>query len=181
MKNSQDEIYPFKERFIPEKKLTEREQSRTLRRLNQVIQNRMCLASSKLSPRITDIVIKNGMVRNMRILYIPAIFQVILTVPGEFEASLTLLGESTSINWTLLNIRILVEDHEIGQGTKLVHPLQLNLLHNLIQSRIEAKSNIDVGDTKNRFLNFFYQLNIRKIFCTYIKSYVDTVLALKII
>ena len=77
MKNSQDEVYHFKERFIPEKKLTEREQSRTLRRLNQVIQNRMCLASSKLSPRITDIVIKNGMVSNMRILYIPAIFQVI--------------------------------------------------------------------------------------------------------
>lgn len=37
-------------------------------------------------------------------------------VPGEFEVTLTVLGETDNIPWTLLNIKILVEDYEIGYG-----------------------------------------------------------------
>lgn len=60
-----------------------------------------------------------------------------MTVNGEFEVSLTLLGERPTTKWTLLNIKILVEDYEIGFGTKLVHPLQVNMLHNVLQLRMD--------------------------------------------
>uniref|UniRef100_A0A914CRN8 Mediator of RNA polymerase II transcription subunit 14 n=1 Tax=Acrobeloides nanus TaxID=290746 RepID=A0A914CRN8_9BILA len=85
---------------------------------------------TELLPKQNDAAKKISIVQfahSTRLKFVKLLAIVILTVPGEFEASLTLLGESTSINWTLLNIRNLVEDHEIDQGTKLVHPLQLNL------------------------------------------------------
>lgn len=65
-----------------------------------------------------------------------------MTVDGEFEVAFTLLGERETTKWTLLNIRILVEDFEIGFGTKLVHPLQVNLLHNIIQARMDAEEEV---------------------------------------
>lgn len=66
------------------------------------------------------------------------IVQVTLVVPGEFEASLTLLGELPTTPWTLLNIKVLVEDYDIGYGTALVHPLQLHFIHQVAQARMSA-------------------------------------------
>uniref|UniRef100_A0A915AIY3 Mediator of RNA polymerase II transcription subunit 14 n=1 Tax=Parascaris univalens TaxID=6257 RepID=A0A915AIY3_PARUN len=113
----------IKNRFIPEGTITAREQACVLLRLNQVIQSRLSLAAAKFSPRIKNIIIKNGMVN--------------MTVPGEFGVSLTLLGERANTKWTLLDIRMLVEDYEIGFGTRLVHPLQVNTVHNVLQLRMD--------------------------------------------
>lgn len=49
-------------------------------------------------------------------------------VPGEFQVEVTVLGESSTTNWTLLNIKMLVEDYEIGYGTQLVGFRQILLI-----------------------------------------------------
>lgn len=57
-------------------------------------------------------------------------------VDHEFEASLTLMGDGPSVNWRLLDINILVEDKETGDGKTLVHPLQVSYIHQLLQTRL---------------------------------------------
>lgn len=46
------------------------------------------------------------------------------------------MGDSASIPWRVLGIEILVVDKETGDGKDLVHPLQINYLQELIQSRL---------------------------------------------
>ena len=46
-------------------------------------------------------------------------------VDHEFEAQLTLMGDGAATPWRLLDINILVEDKETGDGRQLVHPLQV--------------------------------------------------------
>jgi len=63
------------------------------------------------------------------------VVQAIFTVPGEFEASLTLLGELPVTPWTLVSLKILVADVKIGEGQPLVHSLQGEYLQNVAQAR----------------------------------------------
>lgn len=76
-----------------------------------------------------------------------------MTVPGEFEVSLTLLGERANTKWTLLDIRILVEDYEIGFGTRLVHPLQVNTVHNVLQLRMDNSNEVPYFHLKSPITN----------------------------
>jgi len=50
--------------------------------------------------------------------------------------TLTLMGDGPTIPWRLLDINFLVEDPEIGDGQALVHCLQVNYIHQLVQSRL---------------------------------------------
>uniref|UniRef100_K1QM83 Mediator of RNA polymerase II transcription subunit 14 n=1 Tax=Magallana gigas TaxID=29159 RepID=K1QM83_MAGGI len=52
------------------------------------------------------------------------------------QATLTLMGDSPKIPWRLLDITLLVEDPETGDGKSLVHSLQINYIHQLVQSRL---------------------------------------------
>lgn len=61
-------------------------------------------------------------------------------VENEFEVSLTVLGDSFHSPWRIIEIDILVEDKEIGDGMSLVHPLQIHYMHSLAQSRIDNSS-----------------------------------------
>lgn len=61
--------------------------------------------------------------------------QVRIVVAGEFSVSLTVMGEVYNTPWTLLDVNVLVEDLIIGDGMPLVHPLQLNYLHQVAQAR----------------------------------------------
>ena len=63
----------------------------------------------------------------MTSLFIPQIENgyVRLTVEHEFEVTLTLMGDSPSEVWRLLEVDITVEDKETGEGKALVHPLQV--------------------------------------------------------
>ncbi|KAK6113195.1 Mediator complex subunit MED14 family protein [Brugia pahangi] len=140
----------IKSRFIPDPPITSREEACVLARLNQVIQYRLSSYGTKLSPRISKTVIRNGMVT--------------MTVNGEFEVSLTLLGERPATKWTLLNIKILVEDYEIGFGTKLVHPLQVNMLHNVLQLRMD-KSLGPLEEVYNLLHSFAQMLQLDVLFC----------------
>ncbi|MFH4974821.1 hypothetical protein AB6A40_001530 [Gnathostoma spinigerum] len=140
----------IKSRFIPEPPITNREQACILARLNQVIQSRLSSVAARFSPRIKQIIIKNGILT--------------LTVPGEFDISLTLLGQRPTTKWTLLNINILVEDYEIGFGTKLVHPLQVNMLHNVLQLRMDKHPD-PLLDAYRMLHSFAQSLQLDVLYC----------------
>ena len=46
------------------------------------------------------------------------------------------MGDGPNIPWRLLDIEILVEDPETGDGQALVHSLQVNYIHQLLQTRL---------------------------------------------
>jgi mediator of RNA polymerase II transcription subunit 14 len=46
------------------------------------------------------------------------------------------MGDGPNIPWRLLDIDILVEDPETGDGQSLVHSLQVSYIHQLVQSRL---------------------------------------------
>jgi len=62
-------------------------------------------------------------------------------VEHEFEATLTLMGDGPNVPWSLLDINILVEDKETGDGKSLVHPFQVKYIHELLQSRLRDCDN----------------------------------------
>uniref|UniRef100_A0A915ITZ7 Mediator of RNA polymerase II transcription subunit 14 n=1 Tax=Romanomermis culicivorax TaxID=13658 RepID=A0A915ITZ7_ROMCU len=110
-------------RFVPDDPIKPKEQACVLQRLNQIIIYKLINQSQNLPVKYR---IKNGVVT--------------FRVENEFESSLTLLGETSDLPWTLLNLKILVEDYDIGEGTDLVHPQQVHYLHQVVQTRIEASS-----------------------------------------
>lgn len=58
-----------------------------------------------------------------------------MRVTGEFQIRVTIFPREKP-EFVLLSVAILVKDHEIGGGMDLVHPLQLNTIHEVLQSRI---------------------------------------------
>jgi len=55
--------------------------------------------------------------------------------------SLTVLGDGATIPWRIIEIEVLVEDKDIGDGMTLAHPLQINFIHQLAQSRLDSSHN----------------------------------------
>lgn len=62
--------------------------------------------------------------------------RVTFQVDHEFEVSLTVMGDAPDVPWRLLDIEVLVEDKETGDGKALVHSLQVNYIHQVVQSRL---------------------------------------------
>ncbi|XP_031550485.1 mediator of RNA polymerase II transcription subunit 14-like [Actinia tenebrosa] len=110
----------IRDKIVPPDPITTSEKTMTLQRLNQVIQHRLVI--SEIPPQMTNIKIDDG--------------RVTFHVDHEFEVSLTLMGDDTSLPWRLLSINILVQDIETGDGMSLVHDLQINYIHQLVQSRL---------------------------------------------
>ncbi len=54
--------FVFKSRFVPDPPITDRERACVLNRLNQIIQYRISSIAKTFSPRIKDVIIRNGMV-----------------------------------------------------------------------------------------------------------------------
>lgn len=115
----------FSEKIVPPDPITPSEKRQTLLRLNQVIQHRLVI--SHLLPQMRKFKIDNGRVK--------------FHVDHEFEVSLTVMGDAPDIPWRLLEIEILVEDKETGDGKALVHTLQVNYIHQLIQARLVESPN----------------------------------------
>uniref|UniRef100_A0A1I8PUW4 Mediator of RNA polymerase II transcription subunit 14 n=1 Tax=Stomoxys calcitrans TaxID=35570 RepID=A0A1I8PUW4_STOCA len=115
----------IRERIVPPDPITIQEKRQTLLRLNQVIQHR--LVTGKLMPQLREFKIRNG--------------RVTFEVKHEFKVSLTVMGDSPTVPWRLLDIDVLVEDKETGDGKALVHPLQVNYIHQLIQARLVENPN----------------------------------------
>ena len=92
----------FQEKIVPPDPITPIEKWQTLKRLGQIIQHR--LVTNDLPPQLNNLKIENGRVK--------------FHVSHEFEVTLTLMGDGPNIPWRLLDIDILVEDHETGGRSK---------------------------------------------------------------
>ncbi|PAV81255.1 hypothetical protein WR25_08466 isoform F [Diploscapter pachys] len=139
----------IKEAFVKKKNINKRDQARVLHRLNTVIERRIAKLASEFSPRIKQISIKNGLT---------------IVVPGEFEFQVAVFGEAETERWLLLNVNMLVDDYEIGFGVDLIHPSQMLLVHQVLQSRINEAQN-PIADAY-KFLHYYAlsaQLDI--LFC----------------
>lgn len=110
----------IKENLVKPDPILPNEIDTTLARLNQVIQHR--LVTGNLLPQLKKFKIEKG--------------RVTFNVPNEFSVSLTMMGDASDVPWRLLDIDVLVEDKETGDGRALVHNLQVNYIHELIQRRL---------------------------------------------
>lgn len=110
----------YRENLVKPDPILPQEVDTTLARLNQVIQHR--LVTGNLLPQLKKFKIEKG--------------RVTFNVPNEFSVSLTMMGDASDVPWRLLDIDILVEDKETGDGRPLVHNLQVNYIHELIQRRL---------------------------------------------
>uniref|UniRef100_A0A4W3I7T9 Mediator of RNA polymerase II transcription subunit 14 n=1 Tax=Callorhinchus milii TaxID=7868 RepID=A0A4W3I7T9_CALMI len=112
----------IRDKIIPPNPITKNEKLATLHQLNQILRHR--LVTTDLPPQLANLTVANGRVK--------------FRVEGEFEATLTVMGDDPEIPWRLLKLEILVEDKETGDGRALVHSIQIHFIHRLVQSRLFA-------------------------------------------
>ncbi|KAM8749260.1 mediator of RNA polymerase II transcription subunit 14 isoform 1-T1 [Acanthopagrus schlegelii] len=112
----------IRDKIIPPDPITKSEKHTTLNQLNQILRHR--LVTTDLPPQLANLTVANGRVK--------------FRVEGEFEATLTVMGDDPDIPWRLLKLEVLVEDKETGDGRALVHSLQVNFIHELVQARLCA-------------------------------------------
>ncbi|XP_034042041.1 mediator of RNA polymerase II transcription subunit 14 isoform X2 [Thalassophryne amazonica] len=112
----------IRDKIIPPDPITKAEKQTTLNQLSQILRHR--LVTTDLPPQLANLTVANGRVK--------------FRVEGEFEATLTVMGDDPDIPWRLLKLEILVEDKETGDGRVLVHSLQINFIHELVQARLCA-------------------------------------------
>ncbi|KAJ1119040.1 hypothetical protein NDU88_007226 [Pleurodeles waltl] len=112
----------IRDKIIPPDPITKSEKVTTLHQLNQILRHR--LVTTDLPPQLANLTVANGRVK--------------FRVEGEFEATLTVMGDDPEIPWRLLKLEILVEDKETGDGRALVHSMQISFIHQLVQSRLFA-------------------------------------------
>ncbi|XP_059356261.1 mediator of RNA polymerase II transcription subunit 14-like isoform X1 [Carassius carassius] len=110
----------IRDKIIPPDPITKAEKQTTLNQLNQILRHR--LVTTDLPPQLANLTVANGRVK--------------FRVEGEFEATLTVMGDDPDIPWRLLKLEILVEDKGTGDGRALVHSMQVNYIHELVQSRL---------------------------------------------
>uniref|UniRef100_A0AC34QYC4 Mediator of RNA polymerase II transcription subunit 14 n=1 Tax=Panagrolaimus sp. JU765 TaxID=591449 RepID=A0AC34QYC4_9BILA len=111
----------IKDAFVPEERLTPYETRQAILLLNERLVFYMIQAIPTLPKRVTMFRVHNG--------------TIVMRVKGEFQLRLTVLPRKKP-DFVLLSVAVLVNDYEIGGGMDLVHPLQLNALHEAIQVRI---------------------------------------------
>ncbi|KAG9485631.1 hypothetical protein GDO78_008622 [Eleutherodactylus coqui] len=112
----------IRDKIIPPDPITKSEKQSTLHQLNQILRHR--LVTTDLPPQLANLTVANGRVK--------------FRVEGEFEATLTVMGDDPDVPWRLLKLEILVEDKETGDGRALVHSMQISFIHQLVQSRLFA-------------------------------------------
>ncbi|XP_055463917.1 mediator of RNA polymerase II transcription subunit 14-like [Psammomys obesus] len=112
----------IRDKIIPPDPITKTEKQDTLHQLNLILRHR--LVTTDLPPQLANLTVANGRVKFL--------------VEGEFEATLTVMGDDPEVPWRLLKLKILVEDKETGDGRALVHSMQVDFIHQLVQSRLFA-------------------------------------------
>ena len=112
----------IRERIIPPDPIKMKEKNAVLKRINQIILYR--LVTEFIPLQIVDISVDHGVV--------------LLHIPNEFKAYLTLMGDGENTPWRVLKLEFLVEDLDVGNGRSLIHPTQVNYIHQLVQSRLFA-------------------------------------------
>lgn len=146
----------YSEKIVPHDRITQIEKQQTFLRLNQVIQHR--LVCKHLIPQLRKFTIERGRVK--------------FHVDHEFEVSLTVMGDGIDVPWRLLDIDILVEDRDIGDGKPLVHTLQLNYIRQLIQSRL-ADSPSALTEVFNILHTFSQLLQLEVLYTQTLRLQID--------
>ncbi|KAI6210039.1 Mediator complex subunit rgr-1 [Aphelenchoides besseyi] len=154
----------IKKKHIPEEPLTQEEQAMTLKHLEQMLEYRLLQESQFLPVGFTKIKIENGMC--------------IFTVPDEFQMHMTLTRayddqhpanfdydvELKNWQWTLLDLKILVVDYEMGLGRPLVHTRHKQLLIDICRSSMRH-SHYDVHIVYEILHDFCQKLQLDLLFC----------------
>ncbi|XP_059049158.1 mediator of RNA polymerase II transcription subunit 14 [Achroia grisella] len=112
----------IRERLVPPPPLTPGERRSTLRALAHIVRQRLTTAS--LPSDVRNLKVENG--------------RATFTVGQEFSVSLTVMGDAPNLPWRLLDIAILIQDNETGEGKPLVHTSQLAWLRGVAQARLAA-------------------------------------------
>ncbi|CAH2068775.1 unnamed protein product, partial [Iphiclides podalirius] len=112
----------IRERLVPPPSLTPAERRSTLRALAHVVRQRLTTAS--LPTDVRNLKVENG--------------RATFSVGQEFSVSLTVMGDAPNLPWRLLDIAILIQDYETGEGKPLVHTSQLTWLRGVAQARLAA-------------------------------------------
>ncbi|XP_041973972.1 mediator of RNA polymerase II transcription subunit 14 isoform X2 [Aricia agestis] len=112
----------IREKLVPPPALTPAERISTLRSLAHVVRQRLTTAS--LPSDVRNLKVENG--------------RATFTVGQEFSVSLTVMGDAPNLPWRLLDIAILIQDSETGEGKPLVHTSQLNWLRSVAQARLAS-------------------------------------------
>lgn len=146
----------YSDRIIPADAITPSEKRQTLLRLNQVIQHR--LVTGNLPAQMRKFKIENGRVK--------------FHVEHEFEVTLTVMGDGPQVPWRLLNIVILVEDKETGEGKELVHTLQVNYIQQLIQARL-VESPRALTEVFNILHSFCQMLQLEVLYTQTLRLMID--------
>ncbi|KAG6452582.1 hypothetical protein O3G_MSEX007707 [Manduca sexta] len=112
----------IRERLVPPPSLTPTERRSTLRALAHIVRQRLTTAS--LPSDVRNLKVENG--------------RATFTVGQEFSVSLTVMGDAPNLPWRLLDIAILIQDSETGEGKPLVYSSQLAWLRGVAQARLAA-------------------------------------------
>ncbi|KAJ2946324.1 hypothetical protein O0L34_g12361 [Tuta absoluta] len=112
----------IRERLVPPPPLTPAERRTTLRALAHVVRQRLTTAS--LPSDVRNLKVENG--------------RATFTVGQDYSVSLTVMGDAPNLPWRLLDIAILIQDSETGEGKPLVHSSQLAWLRGVAQARLAA-------------------------------------------
>ncbi|CAF1028589.1 unnamed protein product [Rotaria sordida] len=121
--------------FIP---ASETERQEILPRLQQILTARLAIA--ELPIQFTNVTIKNGIVT--------------LAVDGEFEVKLGIKSDNLFASWHVYKTKLFLRDPEEPEQ-ELVHPLQMQLLTNHIQSWLVESENPLVE--LYRYLHYYCQ------------------------
>ena len=137
----------IREKIVPPDPITPSEKRSTLQRLNQVIQHR--LVTGNLLPQMKNLEIDAG--------------RVTFRVEQEFSVSLTVMGDGPNLPWRLLDLEILVSDRETGDGKSLVHPLQTQYVHQVVQARL-AESTDPLAEVYHTLHYFCQSLQLEVLY-----------------
>lgn len=132
-----------RDRIVPPDPITIEEKRSTLSRLNHIIEQR--LSTSKIHPSMRNLKVEYG--------------RVTFHVENEFDLKLTLPGDVPNLPWRVLNLDLLVEDADTGEGRDLVHPGHVRMMEQIIQRRMN-ESSTPLVDVFAKIHNFCLSLQI---------------------
>uniref|UniRef100_A0A5S6R235 Mediator of RNA polymerase II transcription subunit 14 n=1 Tax=Trichuris muris TaxID=70415 RepID=A0A5S6R235_TRIMR len=140
----------IEQRFVPPEKITPSELQSVTRRLNQIVKRRIISQLAVLPKRMRSFEVSDGMVT--------------FRVAGEFEATLTLLGQLPVTPWTLLNFRILVADPRVTDGAELLNAYQVAFLHQYLQGKLNIAKE-PLVELYNLLHSFCLSIQLDLLFC----------------
>lgn len=132
-----------RDKIVPPDPITLKEKRSTFDRLNHIIEQR--LSTANIHPAMRNLKIEFG--------------RVTFHVENEFDLKLTVLGDNPNLPWFVLEIDMLVEDADTGEGRDLMHPIDVELMKRIVQLKMNA-SQTPLVDVYGKLHNFCLSLQI---------------------